>query len=261
MAGPPNLSQHRLPSSSELAGREITIATSVGDYVVRFGAQELRAERPSGPAVTGGYDAVALRLDTYLVAVDVDSPATSGLTIALAADGGALFVEQERVPEGLPDGTVVRNRYLPGLVAGTSGELPTATSDMLGRWHQMRYSDDNFYEHIYLSSDRFCSHNLATQGTPGRADCHPVDYWRLAPDLYLTAWRERGSGAAMVLVEDLATARVTGSVLHPATDDLSVVVPIGGILTVVRTPDGADETAARAAAVGWEPSYEPSPVT
>ena len=256
MPGPPNLAQHRLPATHELASADFRVdLTGGGTLSLAFARDDEAAWRwQDGSAGTAAYEAVAVRPGVYLITIDVPAPATDGLTIALDRTGPVLVVVQHRRHAACErDGTLVDNVYLPGRLTGTDAEPPAPTVDLLGRWHRYRYSDDNLYEHIYLSADRFCSHNLASQFTPGRADSHPVDHWCLGDELYLVAWRERGSGAAMTVIEDLQTLRITGSVLHPASEEQSVPVPIGGLIEVVRGDADEAERRLRGEARGWEP--------
>ena len=119
------------------------------------------------------------------------------------------------------------------LVFEQVGPPPAPTRDLVGRWHRYRYSPDNLYEHVYISGDRFVSHNVDTVNTPDRADCHPVSYYKVAPGLYVVAWREFDSQASMVTIEDLAALRSTGKVLHPAGDGMSGSSPVGGLILPV----------------------------
>jgi hypothetical protein len=254
VAGPPNLAQYRLPATDQLVGEEFLLEFTGGDTLSISFPQPgaVRARWRDGHGGLGPYEAVAVRPGVFLIIPEVREPATDGLAVVVDRLGPVLAVVQHRLPRPGRDGTVVENVYLPGRLAGTGAEPPSPTLDLLGRWHRYRYSDANLYEHIYLSSDRFCSHNLATENTPGRADCHPVDHWRLADGLYLIAWRERGSGAAMTVIEDLQSLRITGSVLHPASAERSVTVPIGGLIEVVRGAATAAERGMRGEARGWE---------
>jgi hypothetical protein len=255
MPGPPNLAQYRLSSTDELVGETVDLEMEGGQpFTLSFGgAGNVSWTWGSGERGSDGCDVVALRPGIFFVAVNLTTPATDGLIVIFERDGAALVVKQRRLSGRDRDGAAVANGYFSGRVTGSSAPVPRPTSDLLGRWHQMRYSDNNLYEHIYLSSDRFCSHNLATENTSGRADCHAVDYWKVAPGLYLVAWRERGSGAAMTVVDDIDQLRSTGIVLHPASPDESVVVPIGGLLQVLRAPSSTLEVEARATVSGWEP--------
>jgi hypothetical protein len=188
--GVPDLTAFRLPSTDALDGRTVTLE----------GGGTLRIDK--------SWDVVEIAPGTYFA--DVDLPGHEALTVVLSlATGWALTVGQRRDP-------------------AVTGRGPA--SDLVGRWHRYRYSPGNLYEHIYISDDRFVSHNVATEGTPDRADCHPVSYWKVAPGLYLIAWREFDSQASMVMAENLEDLRVTGKVLHPASPASSVSVPIGGVI-------------------------------
>jgi hypothetical protein len=164
------------------------------------------------------------------------SPHRALSAVLSLATGWALVIEQERDPGVRGRGPAALHCFLPGSIAGLGqhGPAPAPTADLVGRWHRYRYAPGNLYEHVYISSTRFVSHNLDTTGTPDRADCHPVSYYKVAPALYVIAWCEFGSQASMVMVENLDQLRVTGKVLHPESADRSVSRPVGGIILPVR---------------------------
>jgi hypothetical protein len=211
--GAPDLTAFRLPSTDALDGRTVTLE----------GGGTLRIDK--------SWDVVEIAPGTYFA--DVGLPGHDALTVVLSlATGWALTVGQRRDPAVTGRGPAAEHTFTVARIAGLeqSGPAPAPTRDLVGRWHRYRYSPDNLYEHIYISDDRFVSHNVATEGTPDRADCHPVSYWKVAPCLYLIAWREFDSQASMVMAENLVDLRVTGKVLHPASPASSVSVPIGGVI-------------------------------
>lgn len=215
MAGP-DLSELRLPSTHALDGRSFTLAN----------ARTLPIDE--------SWDVVEIAPDIYFA--DVAVPPHGALTAVLdLAAGWTLIVDQRRDPAAAGRGPAATHTFT---VAGLDGfahrrPAPEPTTDLIGRWHRYRYGEHNLYEHIYVSGDRFVSHNVDTEGTPDRADCHPVSVWKIAPGLYLIAWREFDSQASMVMAENLTDLRATGKALHPASPASSVSVPIGGLILPV----------------------------
>lgn len=246
-AAPPDLAAFRLPSTEALADQAVTVDLEDGQLTLSFAvAGQVRWEATGvtwAGSGTSGYDAVEIDPDAYFVDLDLPDRPLHALTVVFSRRAGwALAVYQSRNPAlvgGSPRVPAVEHAFSAGRVAGAGdAEPPRPTRDLVGRWHRYRYSPDNYYEHIYVSGERFVSHNLDTQNTRDRADCHPVSYYRLAAGLYLVAWREFDSQMAAIAVEHLGQAQVTAKALHPADRFHSVNVRIGGFIrpVVVRFP-------------------------
>jgi hypothetical protein len=238
----PDLAAYRLPNTDALDGRAVALELlGGGSLELRFGgpAVEWRADGVAWAAHgTDRHDAVEVESGTFFVDIDVSEPAHDGLSLLFSdPTGWALAIHQRRHPT-TPGarGPAVRHTFATARLAGRDqvGLAPAPTRDLVGRWHRYRYSPDNLYEHIYISADRFLSHNVDTQFTPDRADCHPVSYYRFGPDLYVVTWREFDSQVAMVLVENLRHRTATGKALHPAGAERSVSTPIGGRILPVQ---------------------------
>jgi len=202
---------------------------------------------PWANAGEGPADVVQVAPETWMVDVDCARPALDSLVVVAAkATGWAIVVHQSRFHprETWSRGPAVVQTFAAARIAGGEqhGPLPAPTRDLIGARHLLRYDRNNLYEHVYLNSERFCSHNVHTRGTPGRADCHPASYWKLADGLYVFAWREYDSAAAMVFTYNLNDLRATGMAHAPDTFMRSENRPIGGhILPVTETvsyPDG-----------------------
>jgi hypothetical protein len=215
---PPDLAAYRLPGTSALDGQTVVLDSL-----------ELQ--------VTSRDDVVEVAPDTFFIDRDVAGQPHEALTVVLSyVTGWALVVHQRRDPSVTGRGPAASHTFSTARIAGhdQSGPAPAPTRDLVGRWHRYRYSSRNLYEHIYVSGERFVSHNVATQNTDDRADCHPVSYYKVAPDLYVVTWREFDSQASMVMVENLDQLQVTGKALHPVSADHSVAIPIGGRILPVQ---------------------------
>ena len=232
---PPNLAQFRLPSTAALTGLRFKLPLTAGGTVnLEFSANGKAGWHASGvPWTDSGsdtYDAVEVGPGIFFIDIHFEARPLEALTLLLApARGHALLVHQARAPRANP---AVAQAFLAASIGGVSpvGPAPTPTTDFMGRWHRMHYSPENLYEHIYVSHSRMFSHNLRTQNTPGRADCHDASYWCFSEGLYLVGWREKDSEAGMILCEDLGNRRATGKVLHPMSNDRSGSAPIGGYI-------------------------------
>lgn len=230
---PPNLAQFRLPSTAALGGLRFRLSLREGGAVslelAAGGKIDWHASGvPWADSGSDAYDAVEVAPEIFFIDIDFEARPLEALTLLLAPGRGhALLVHQSRTPRANP---AVAQTFLAASIDGVPpvGPAPVPTTDLMGRWHRMHYSPENLYEHIYVSDSRMFSHNLRTQNTSGRADCHDASYWRFSENLYLIGWREKDSEAGMILCEDLSTRRATGKVLHPIANDRAGSVPIGG---------------------------------
>ncbi|MFT4212075.1 MAG: MoaF C-terminal domain-containing protein [Microbacterium sp.] len=249
------MSDYRLPSTTALVGAKIGLAGQAGgtlgiellpDGVARWTAHEVawqhggRAEwtQAGGEETWSGagqapVDVVELRDGVFFVDLDLDEPATDAATVIVDVNGGwALIVHQRRIQprETWSRGPEVLHVFAAATVEGTTptGAAPAPTRDLVGKRHLYRYSAHNLYEHVYLNSEKFCSHNVNTLFTPSRADCHPASHFSFGDDLYVFTWREYDSGTGMVSALDLRTLRATAKAHAPEGWGRSVSRPIGG---------------------------------
>ena len=248
-----SLAANRLPSTDALRGIELILdlvdggsfRCAIGDGSAAWTATGTRWHGDGNDPV----DVVEAAAGVFFIDIDFTdfSRMLEAVTIVWdRAAGSALVVRQRRFhpEETWSRGPEVVHEFFPARVAGAElqGELPAPTRDLVGRRHLYRYSPNNLYEHIYLNSQKFCAHNVSTFGTPGRADCHPVSYFRIRDGVYVVAWREYDSAVGMVTVLDLEAGRSTGKAHDPEHFLRSVSRPFGGYLTEVDTvvdyPDG-----------------------
>jgi hypothetical protein len=214
MGGPPDLARYRLPRSTALDGQRAELDLPGGGLVLDIDTT---------------WDVVEVADGTWFA--DKDTGQHEALTVILSrATGWCLVVRQHRDPSAAGRGPAVTHRFQTGRFGELFADPPAPTLDLVGRWHRYRYSPADLYEHVYISGERFVSHNLDTSRTQDRADCHPVSYYKIAPDLYVVAWREFDSQASMIMAENLRQLRATGKVLHPQSEDCSVSRPIGGLI-------------------------------
>ncbi len=254
--GPPMepLSANRLPSTDALSGETLVLELIDGGRLVI----EFRGETAAWVAEDLSWqgagedpcDVVEAADGVFFIDIDFQDfiRGLEAVTVIVAKrTGWALMVFQERFhpEETWSRGPEVRHEFSVARLDGRVqvGPAPGPTRDLIGHHHLYRYSPANLYEHLYLSSEKVCAHNVSTVGTPGRADCHPAAYYRITEHVYLVAWREYDSAAGMLSVLDLERMQCTGKVLHPEHFLRSVTRPFGGPITLVGAtayPDGLE---------------------
>lgn len=246
---PPDLAYFRLPATGMLEGHAIVMRTHAGERLdLAFASQSVawRASLAGFEASgTDRYEATEVRPELFFVDIDLATPPLDSLTLVISRlTGWAVIVHQRRHLERNP---AVEQRFMSAAIEDVPqvGPMPAPTDLLLGRWHMIRYSPANLYEHIYLSSTRMCAHNLNTENTRGRAECHDASYMLIEDDLVLIGWRETDSQAGMLLLEDIKALRVTGKVLHPFSDGESRNAPIGGLILPVEISFPAETASER----------------
>jgi len=207
---------NRLPTTDALTGRTLEATLEDGT------ALEYRFEGSSQVTVRGGAHAegsgwcevVELGAETFFVDTFLDAQPRSSLTlIANMSSGIALAIVSTIADVKQPGAPRVRQEFLPGTL-GDAGVVPTEplpvpTRELIGRRLLSRYSDNHLYEHVYLSSERYCWQCL--EGVErGLADVDPVTMYRFDRDRYLVAFREYVLDVASVFFVDLREGRSTG---------------------------------------------------
>ena len=253
------LDLYRLPSTEILGGRTFTVTFAGGgslvvelgdgaDSTAHFSAVGM-PEQMWPTSGQGAWNVVEVRAGLYLLDIDVEAPASDGLTLALlTGTGWALAVYQRReVPEELwSRGPDVSQDFRVGTIDGQTpvGSGPALTRDLVGARNLMLMGPENLYEHLYVNTQKIFVHHVHTNVATGKCERHPATFYRLADGLYLIGFREMDNAAGMIIVEDYETRRMTGKVLHPVSMFESRSRYLGGKLVpvngAVSYPDGLD---------------------
>lgn len=209
---------YRLPSA-DLTGQELAVTLDDGsalelrfvdDATVEWRAEGLLAV-PAG--TRDPYDAVAVRDDVVFLNLPLASRERESLTLVFSRRTGRVAavrsVIQAETTEDVPQ---VTQAFHAGTVRGVavSGAEPGPSRDLIGKRNVYRYSPQHLYEHVYLSSQRYCWQCL--QGVQrGHGDVDMSTVWKFEDGLYLFCFREFKIAVASVWLHDLGyQLRTTG---------------------------------------------------
>lgn len=207
---------YRLPNVS-LDGVAFAVTLDDGTRIdLAFEADEVAWSATgelAAPGTRDPYDAVAVREDVVFVNLPLTSREREALTLVFSTTTHRAVAVLSRISEEAVEGTPqVTQRFWSGVTdAGEpSGEVPAPTRDLIGKRNVYRYSPHHLYEHVYLSSQRYCWQCLeGVQRGHGDTDLSTV--WRFDHGLYLFCFREFRIAVASVWLHDLGyRLRTTG---------------------------------------------------
>jgi hypothetical protein len=219
----------KLPSSNDIAGKELTLHFNTGNLVFKYiftSAASLTCTVLEGPdkgqSKTGRYEAIVAAPQIYFVDLyPTDRPEVS-LSMALDLNTGKATVIYAEIPgieemgRGFMDRTgrgidlsMVKIEIRHANVNPISPDKPIVpherTSDLVGKTIRYAYSCNHVYEHIYLNERLFTWHCL--EGLEkGLADTEICDHLKIAPEIYLFIWREKVMptfGAVLINLKDM----------------------------------------------------------
>lgn len=209
---------YRLPSA-DLTGEELVIMLADGgELELRFAdgeTVEWRAEGPlsAAPGTRDPYDAVAVREDVVFLNLPLTSRERESLTLVFSRRTSRVAAIHSVIePEATDDVPQVTQAFYAGTLRGVevSGDEPGPSRDLIGKRNVYRYSPRHLYEHVYLSSQRYCWQCL--QGVQrGHGDVDMSTVWKFEDGLYLFCFREFKIAVASVWLHDLGyQLRTTG---------------------------------------------------
>lgn len=208
---------YRLPNVS-LDGMSLAVTLDDGIRIdLTFGTDEVvwqaTGELDAAAGTSDPYDAVAVRDDVLFVNLPLTSREREALTLVWSTRTHRAIAVLSRIAdeavEGVPQ---VTQRFWAGTTDGgdATGEAPASSRDLIGKRNIYRYSPQHLYEHVYLSSQRYCWQCLeGVQRGHGDTDLSTV--WRFDDGLYLFCFREFRIAVASVWLHDLGyQLRTTG---------------------------------------------------
>jgi hypothetical protein len=208
------MDEFKLPSSDELAGKEIKLRFYDSNRVVickfydakslAWGASESLEKRHFQ---TETYEAIRIAPDIYFVdfvnntntnvsvsiALDLNTRKATVLTATLPDRKKTNYSFLDRLGKDV-DLSTIKVEIQHALINPSSPDEPILaherTSDLLGKRIKYTYSHNRVYEHIYLN-ERFYTWHCLVGAEAGLADTEICDYFKIAPDIYLFSWREK----------------------------------------------------------------------
>lgn len=217
------IAANRLPNSDKLIGTKLRINLSDStDMNCSFeDGKTVQWKIAAGPnAGTSGkdwYEAVEVASDVFFLDLLFQSRPRDAMTIIINLKTRRVLSIVSTVAEKKTPGTPqVSQLFLTGLIGDSSmapeGPEPAPTRDLVGLRTLNRYSENHLYEHIYLSSERYCWQNLVGEQR-GHGDVDLATTYKFDEDLYLFTFREFLIPVASVFFYNMADLRSTGKFL------------------------------------------------
>jgi hypothetical protein len=208
---------NRLPSTEELAGRNFELTLGSSRMTLGFGNSARVLWREGAELGEDDYDAVLVAPSTYFIDMTFASKPREALSMVVnTATQRAMSVRQivrERRIEGEP---LVEQQFDAGLLsappANPSGPVPAETRDLIGLRAFYRYSPRHLYEHVYLSSQRYCWQCLVGEQR-GHGDVDLATTWKFDEEQYVFTFREFAIPVASVFFYNFRDMRSTGKFL------------------------------------------------
>lgn len=209
---------YRMPST-DLSGSVVALSFD-GDIHVRLEFLDSSTVRWSSSGLLSApsgsddpYDAVRVRDDVLFLNLPLESRSRDAITVFWSETTGRALLVHSVIGEPVPGQPQVRQTFAAGEVDGVrvSGARPAPTRDLIGFRELVRYSPSHLYEHVFLSSERYCWQ--CVQGEQrGHGDVDMSTTWRFDDSgLYLFTFREFVIPVASVWLHDLGYAlRTTG---------------------------------------------------
>ena len=217
------IATNRLPTTDKLVGSELRITlsdeTDVRCKFVEKHVLEWRMEAGpfSGTLGKDWYEAIEVAQDVLFIDMLFQSRPREAFTIIANNKTRRVLAIISTVAEEKPPGEPqVTQEFLLGTLGDPSipaeGPEPAPTRDLIGLRTFNRYSPNHVYEHVYLSSERYCWQNLVGVQR-GHGDVDLATTYKFDEDLYIFTFREFLIPVASVFFYNMRQLRSTGKFL------------------------------------------------
>ncbi|MGH8960815.1 MAG: molybdenum cofactor biosynthesis F family protein [Jatrophihabitantaceae bacterium] len=235
---------NRLPSTNSLAGRTLRIRPDTGDELeLAFGSGDQVDWRQGGRSGSDWYENIEMRPGLhYLSVTHQDDPRAAEVIIADESTGRTLTVAGRIADQPTPGRPRVSQTFTTGVLAGATvrGPVPGPSRDLVGWRALYRYSPNHLYEHVYLSSERYCWQCIVGEQC-GHGDVDLASTWSLGENLYVFTFREFLIPVAATWLYDLDAMRTTGTFLGLGADGTARCAPGGAFITELGRVSYPDE--------------------
>jgi hypothetical protein len=208
------MDEYKLPSSNDLAGKEITVRFNDDNHMVNYkflssNSLERIDYESSGSKHTENetYEAICIASDIYFV--DFVKKPISNISVSMALDFSNRIATEitartpdikhiqfsllERLRKDVDLSLVqveIKHAMIGPFLHGQPASAHERTRDLIGKRIKYTYGRNRVYEHIYLN-ERFYTWHCLTGAEAGLGDTDYCDYLKVAPDIYLFCWREK----------------------------------------------------------------------
>ena len=204
---------NRMPTTDALAGQTLTWTLADGTTMsCSFGGPHQVAWQRDGRSGVDWYEAIEIRDGLFFVDQTFsDRPMESTVTILNRHSGRVLEVASIIADEPIVGSPRVSQPFTPGTIDGVpvTGMEPAPSRDFIGWRALYRYSPNHLYEHVYLSSTRYCWQCLIGEQR-GHGDVDMTQTWKFEDDIYAFTFTEFLIPVGATWLYDLDAMRTTG---------------------------------------------------
>ncbi|HEX4010726.1 MAG TPA: MoaF N-terminal domain-containing protein [Solirubrobacteraceae bacterium] len=200
---------NRIPSTEALTGREIALERDDGATVTLAFTSDTVTWRDGAdePEQQAAYDAVAARDGVYFIDfLHANSDLLTSIILNERTNGAVLIRHTIVRDDGRAD---LQQDLYPCLVAGTDGEPPTLSGDLVGKRAYAEYADGHAVEHVYFNPRRIVWQGLGRFDYSG-SECDHATMWKIDDQLYLLTWVEEWQAVGAALLLDYSALRNVG---------------------------------------------------
>jgi hypothetical protein len=228
------IATNRLPASDALV-RATCLCHWVGERLdLTFLDMHCVAWKNNDGQGSDWYEAIEVCPHTYFVDMTFAAKPREALSLVFNTESRRLLairtVVRERPVAGEPQ---VGQTFLVGWVgddaSAATSFVPAPTRDLIGLRAIYTYSPNHTYEHVYLSSERYCWQCLVGEQR-GHSDVDLATTYKFAENQYLFTFREFIIPVASVFFFDFEQMRSTGKFLGVTKDGAIENNPAGAYI-------------------------------
>lgn len=213
-------SENRMPQTDKLVNQQFTLFPddSQDIYQLKFHNQNELTWRESQEPKQ--YAAFELRPNIFFIDWLEQADIRQSMTLVLDLDAQEATVLHTQLPnqaeaEGNIYERIIKQNQMSavkisithtGVGQQRQKKIHQQTTELIGKRVVHTYSQTHAFEHIYLNDKFFAWQSLAGPDK-GMADVEPINYIKIAPELYLFNWNERLVPWGSVFLMDLAEKR------------------------------------------------------
>jgi hypothetical protein len=224
---------NRIPADDRLAGTSFAIDDDAGRLSLDFRSGEQVHWQRGEHGGQDWYEHVEMRPGLhYLTTTFAADPLHAQVIVVNETSRHTLTIAARIAEEPTPGRPRVSQQFTPGRLADqrTSGPAPAPTRELIGWRAQYRYSPNHLYEHVYLSSERYCWQCLVGEQR-GHGDVDLASTWGLGDRLYVFTFREFLIPVAATWLYDLDAMRTVGTFFGLGADGAVRCAPGGAYIT------------------------------
>lgn len=208
---------NRLPTTPALAGRSLALTFGKRRLALDFRSADALQWSQDAEQGSDWYEAIEVAPQTFFLDMTFTAKPRESLTLIVnTASRRVLSIRSIAADVHVEGRPLVDQFFDVGVLgderAAPSGTEPAPTRELIGMRTFQRYSPRHLYEHVYLSSQRYCWQCLVGKQR-GHGDVDLASYYKFDDQQYVFTFREFLIPVASVFFFNMKDLRSTGKFL------------------------------------------------